>query len=418
MLCALLLLSISFLVMLGLLFDFSSLAVFTLLVLFIPFFIGFSIKFYRAFIGWNYNINSFIDTVSVGDFSHKLKSPFKHGVVASIYDELNRLSFSIQDKKDVYDQNIFLIYRLMEQLNEPVIVLNHNHCLIHANIPFSRFIGKPWKTLRMAGSDKFGLVMDEQGEWQFQDKKKKSRWQLRQSQFQESHDFYHLIILIDIEKEIRQTQRHSWQQIIRVLSHEIRNSLTPIASLSEAMLEDCQSGAEVSSQAYAQALETIHNRSKSLSEFVSKYAELGKSINLRKSVLNTQDLFDSVLKLFPSYRFQVLGEAIQLQVDKSAFEQVIINLIKNAVEAAFENTMIQIEVRNTRGVNYIFIRNVGHKIVNEDNLFVPYYSTKEDGQGIGLFFCRDIVEKHEGRLTLQNSQSIEGVEAIIELPAN
>ena len=200
----------------------------------------------------------------------------------------------------------------------------------------------------------------------------------------------------------------AWQKLIRVLTHEIMNSLTPIISLSETLCER-----EVDERRYSlmyQGMQTIHRRSKGLLEFVENYRKLTRlPAPVRRPVLLTELLLD-LRKLFPEdyIHIELPTEDRTLQIDRTQIEQVLINLIKNAREACAkcEHPLIEIKVLPAQSWQCrIAVSDNGEGILPEvlDKVFVPFFTTKSGGQGIGLSLCKQIMNRHGGNITVKST---------------
>ena len=397
-------------------YQFSSLVIVSLLVIVVPFYCVLARKLYQQLISPFYRMTNIVEAIRLEDYSLRAHSGFSEGVVKQLQLEINQLSENLQQRKARYDQHVFLIYRLIEQLNTPILVFDHRLRLNHANAAFSEYSGQPWQAQKGQDCTELGFEKDQANNWQFINKQQQN-WQLRQSQFQDGDHLYHLVIMTNITKELRQTQQLSWQQIIRVLSHEIRNSLTPIRSLSQTLIDEVRAGREPLSPPALQALETIAERGGSLQDFVKQYANLGQEITLSKSKIKVTDLFNKVSALFPESKLKVASnyQNATLFADKILLEQVLINLVKNAIEASNTDSETQLCFEQTNGKNIIRVIDNGSGIINPENLFIPFYTTKEKGQGIGLAFSKNIIEQHGGSLILLNRADGQGAEAVMEL---
>jgi nitrogen fixation/metabolism regulation signal transduction histidine kinase len=401
-------------------YHFSGLVVTSVLVLIVPVYWLFAVKLYQQLISPFYRMTNIVEAIRIEDYSLRAHSGFSEGIVRQLQQEIHKLSDNLQQRKTRYDQHVFLIYRLIEQLNTPILVFDHRLRLNHANLAFSDFFGQPWQAQRGRSCTELGFEKDQAANWYFTKSQQQQNWQLRQSQFQDGDHLYHLVIMTNIAKEIRQTQQMSWQQIISVLSHEIRNSLTPIRSLTQTLIEEVQLGREGLSPPALQALETVAERSGSLQDFVKQYANLGQKIELHVSKVSVMELFNKVCALFPENRIVAnsVHLAIAVNVDKTLLEQILINIVKNAIEASSTDSKIQLTFSQSNTKDIIRVIDNGSGISNPDNLFVPFYTTKEKGQGIGLAFCRNIIEQHGGSLSLHNRADKQGAEAVIELPSD
>lgn len=341
------------------------------------------------------------------DYSLIAKPAFSHGKVAEFHQQLNILGESLQQHKSYYDQQLFLLYRLIDQLNTPILVFDNRLQLSYANAAFTELFNRPWQALRHASPSLLGLIAEP--EWQFADSNKTQQWQIRTSRFLDQGENHQLLVFINIQAALREGQLQAWQKLIRVLSHEIRNSLTPVAALTQSLQS------KTANEREQQALELIGERCQHLQDFVSRYAELHKPLHLEPQWLSANNLFQRLTALFPDADLRAKGLQTELWADSVFLQQALINLIKNAIEAGSPECSIEIIFNQREQGNEIRIIDSGQGIANPDNLFVPFYSTKTQGQGIGLSLSRHIIEQMGGQLTLSNNSSGIGACASIYL---
>lgn len=224
-----------------------------------------------------------------------------------------------------------------------------------------------------------------------------------------------LISLKNIHTVLENNEIEAWQKLIRVLTHEIMNSMAPIISLSETLLERNTESAPAS--VTQQALQAIHRRSKGLLEFVQNYRKLTRIPEPEIAPASIKGLLTDLQKLHSSaslrYTFIFPDPDIQLWIDHTQIEQVLINLIRNAEEACtgIPDPHIIISTHTYADRTCISVRDNGDGIVKEaiDKIFVPFFTTKPGGSGIGLSLCKQIMALHQGNITV-NSQPGEGTE--------
>ena len=345
-----------------------------------------------------------LDAIKQEDYNQFAKSSFPQGKVKEFHQQLNQLSDHLQNQKSSYDQHIFLVYQLIGQLESPIMVFNQKKLLSFANDAFYSIYKQPWQVYRQSSPEHLGLSFDG-NTWQFTSANKK--WQIKHSQFIDNGETHQLLVFIDIESALREGQLHAWQQIIRVLSHEIRNSLTPVSSMAETLADKCIVERD------KKILQVITDRCLHLQSFVDRYSTLSKQIELNRHDILLNDLCNSLNNLFDNFEINFNCAIEYIWADVTFFEQVMINLIKNAKEANATNVQLNFTVHEQHYI--IEIVDDGHGFSNLDNLFVPLYSTKSDGQGIGLIFCRNVIEQHQGIIELHNNEQ-NGVTIMIILP--
>ena len=217
-----------------------------------------------------------------------------------------------------------------------------------------------------------------------------------------------LINLKNIRSILEENEMEAWQKLVRVLTHEIMNSITPIISLSDTMCERAiQQGMDEESM-MLQGMKTIHRRSKGLLNFVENYRKLSRLASPVLAPVKVGELLGDIQKLFPSskvrYIYKVEDECRKLMIDRSQMEQVLINLLKNASEACEESPNPEVVVETTyQEEKYIFQLSVtdnGCGILPDvlDRIFIPFFTTTSTGSGIGLSLCKQIVTMHGGSI--------------------
>jgi nitrogen fixation/metabolism regulation signal transduction histidine kinase len=246
------------------------------------------------------------------------------------------------------------------------------------------------------------------------------RWGIRRSTFRERGLPHELLVLTDLSRTLREEERRAWQRLVRVLGHEMNNSLAPIKSIAaslESLLRRDPVPADWKDDATA-GLNSIASRADSLSRFLQAYTRLTKLPPPQKQDVDVARLVQRVVDLEPRLRVEVLaGPKKVIFADAAQIEQALINLVHNAVDAALETDgSVAIGWRDKEGCVEIFVQDEGPGIMNPANLFVPFFTTKPEGSGIGLPLSRQIAEAHEGSLVLLNRENGRGAEALLRLP--
>ncbi len=346
-----------------------------------------------------------LDAVKQEDYNQFAKSLFSYGKVKAFHQQLNELSLHLQSQKSRYDQHIFLVYQLISQLESPIMVFNQKRQLSFANDAFFQLYKQPWQMFRHSSAEQLGLTFNGQ-DWQYKNGEQ-NKWQVKHSEFNDNGESNQLLVFIDIESALRENQLQAWQQIIRVLGHEIRNSLTPVSSMAESLADKSLIDRD------KKILNVITERCLHLQNFVDRYSKLSHKISLNRQDILIDDFFNSIKKFFANFTIDVQSSITSFWADTTFFEQVMINLIKNSIEANATNVQITISEHEQHFI--LEMVDDGHGFANLDNLFVPLYSTKSDGQGIGLSFCRNVIEQHQGVFELHNNKE-KGVTIMIILP--
>jgi signal transduction histidine kinase len=246
------------------------------------------------------------------------------------------------------------------------------------------------------------------------------RWGVRRSTFREHGLPHELLVLTDLSRTLREEERRAWQRLVRVLGHEMNNSLAPIKSLAgslEALLRRDPRPADWQDDARS-GLRSIAARADSLSRFMEAYARLARLPPPQKELFDVGELVRGVVNLEPRLAVQIVaGPDVKIMADAAQLEQLLINLVHNAVDAALDSRgAVTIGWRLAVDCVEIVVNDEGPGIMNPTNLFVPFFTTKPGGSGIGLALSRQIAEAHGGSLTLSNGRDRVGAEAVLRLP--
>src|SRR5881398_2569828 len=246
------------------------------------------------------------------------------------------------------------------------------------------------------------------------------RWGIGRNTFREQGLPHELLVLTDLSRTLREEERRAWQRLVRVLGHEMNNSLAPIKSIA-ASLESLlrrQPPPPDWREAARSGLKSIAPRADSLSRFMEAYARLARLPPPQKEHVAVGELIQRVVNLEPRLKVQIVsGPKLQIDADAAQIEQVLINLVHNAVDAALETKgAVEIRWREAGDCVEVIVRDEGQGIMNPTNLFVPFFTTKPGGSGIGLTLSRQIAEAHGGTLRLTNRTDRTGAEAMLRLP--
>jgi signal transduction histidine kinase len=227
-------------------------------------------------------------------------------------------------------------------------------------------------------------------------------------------------VLTDLSRTLREEERRAWQRLVRVLGHEMNNSLAPIKSLAaslESLLRREPLPTDWKDDA-SSGLNSIASRADSLSRFLQAYTRLTKLPPPQKQDIDLVRLIQRVVDLEPRLKVQVLpGPRTTIRADAAQVEQALINLVHNAVDAALEtHGNVTLGWREKGNCVEMLVEDDGPGIMNPANLFVPFFTTKPDGSGIGLPLSRQIAEAHDGTLVLMNREDGHGAQALLRLP--
>jgi nitrogen fixation/metabolism regulation signal transduction histidine kinase len=244
------------------------------------------------------------------------------------------------------------------------------------------------------------------------------RWEVRRRTFRESGKAHELLVCTDLSRALRDEERQAWQRLVRVIGHELNSSLAPIKSMAgtvrkliyrepppEDWRDDAHSG-----------LTIIHDRAESLERFMGAYARLARLPMPNRRDTELGALVRRVASLHRSRVTIESGHTVRLAIDADQIEQVLINVIRNAVEASGESGGVRVRWTAEEGRLTIEVEDDGPGLARTDNLFVPFFTTKPGGTGIGLVLSREIVENHGGQISLENRAGTRGCVARVTLP--
>jgi nitrogen fixation/metabolism regulation signal transduction histidine kinase len=245
-------------------------------------------------------------------------------------------------------------------------------------------------------------------------------WEVRPSEVRLSGMPHRLIVMTDVQHALRAEERQAWQRLVRVLGHEINNSLGPISSIAETLRTGLSRPKRASDfdDDLHRGLEVIERRAAALARFMQSYARLVRLPPPKVTRVDVAHWIDRTVAL--ETRLAVAnggGPSVTIPGDPDQLDQMLINLMANAVEASTETGgTVRISWAASDGSVIVTIEDEGHGVADTANLFVPFFTTKPQGSGIGLVLARQIAEAHGGSLVVRNRKTGRGAEAVITLP--
>ena len=364
------------------------------------------------------------------DYSFRARGARRNDAIGDLALEVNALASMLQAQRAGALEAMALVERVMDSMQSPVLAFDPDDRLKLLNaaaaqtfgLEVNRSLGRSAKDLKLeylveAGND--DLLPLGSGQ-------QSVRWMVKRAGFRLRGVPHTLLVLADVSAALREEERVAWKRLIRVLGHEINNSLAPIKSIAASLRARLAStvGAEERDD-FERGLEVIENRSESLNRFLQAYRQLMGLPEPRLAVVGISVLIHRVAQLETRLNVTVTdGEEIVLMADADQIQQALINLIRNATEAALgpdaENetaACVEIAWKHTESEVSIAILDNGPGLTNASNLFVPFYTTKPSGTGIGLVLVQQIVEAHGGAIELHNrTDGITGCRAELRLP--
>ncbi|MFI5335656.1 MAG: sensor histidine kinase [Opitutales bacterium] len=365
-----------------------------------------------------------------GDFSTRAHGANREEPLGDVLAEINQLAGVLQEQRLGALEATALLRTVMEEIDVAIFAFDGGATLRLVNHagqellaqPAERILGRQARELGLddclAGDPTRVLTRSFPGAT--------GRWGMRRTVFREGGLPHTLMVIADLSQPLREEELKAWQRLVRVIGHELNNSLAPIKSIAGSlttMLHRPQKAADWEEDLRS-GLEIIETRAESLNKFMQAYARLAKLPPPVKLPVEIGPLLRRVVALETRTSVEVVaGPDLTLPADAAQLEQVIINLVKNAVEARPEagqpgepTCCVRAGWRKSGGTLEIFVEDDGPGIANRQNLFVPFFTTKPTGSGIGLVLCRQIVENHGGSLHLENRTDATGCVARIRLP--
>jgi nitrogen fixation/metabolism regulation signal transduction histidine kinase len=366
------------------------------------------------------------------DYSFRARGAEENDALGELAIEVNALADLLAEQRTRTIEATALLRRVVEEIDVPIFAFDPETRLRLVNSAGERLLQKPESALLGRSVEQIGLTDCFNAENETQvvlAQSPNSRWLIRRSQFRQGGVPHTLTVLSDVSRALRSEERSAWQRLIRVLGHELNNSLAPIKSIAGtlAMRLNTMDIGVGERQDFTRGLDIIQSRSASLNRFLQAYRRLAQMPQPSLAPVKIRNLVERVAALETRVKVEVTGGPdLTVFVDPDQVEQMMINLVKNAAEAALEsldrepdlNGAAPVTVGWSQGESLlnIQIKDSGPGLMNPDNAFVPFYTTKEEGTGIGLVLSRQIAEAHGGNIQLSQRPDSHGCIATILLP--
>ena len=359
------------------------------------------------------------------DFSIRGRTADPEDPLGAVLIEVNELAETLHEQRLGAVEASSLLRTVMEQIDVAVFAFDATQRLRIVNRTGERLMGRNMEQMLGRTAEEL-LVTD----W-FGDAPRVvdlslpggnvGRWEVRRTTFRLGGLPHDLLVLSDVSRPLREQERQAWQRLIRVIGHELGNSLGPIKSIAGSLETLLQRNPppEDWRDDMTRGLQVIASRTESLSRFTAAYARLARLPAPKLTPVVLKPLLTRIAGLETRLPVMVRpGPDLTVSVDTDQIEQLFINLIRNAADACLEvgGGAVTVGWRRTRHGVDIWIEDEGPGLSNTTNLFVPFFTTKPGGSGIGLVLCRQIAEAHDGSLKLENRLEGRGARATLTLP--
>ena len=368
-------------------------------------------------------LSNLLAALREGDYSIRARGANTDEALGQVMLEANVLGETLHAQRLGALEAANLLRTVMAEIDVALFTFNDEEELKLVNRAGERLLAQPEERLLGRKASELGLAEALRGASNRTFQKtfpgKTGRWGMRRGSFREEGRHHHIVVLTDLSQALREEERQAWRRLIRVIGHELNNSLAPIKSMAGTLahlldrdrVDDWKDDMK-------RGLVVIGDRSEALSRFMSAYARLARLPEPTFQPVDVDTLVRRVSALQTTYPVEIdAGPPIRIQADGDQLEQLLINLLRNAVDAA-EETKGGVRVGWTVSDESleVYIEDEGPGLSNTANLFVPFFTTKASGSGIGLVLSRQIAEAHGGSLELANRDDRTGCRATLTVP--
>lgn len=358
------------------------------------------------------------------DFSIRAQSARPDDALGEVFQEASSLSRTLREQRLGALEATALLRAVMAEIDVAVFTFDGEQRLRLVNRAGEQLLGRASARLLGATAEELGLAQFLEGESartvQMTFPGRAGRWGVRVSTFRDRGLPHRLLVLADLTRTLREEELQAWKRLVRVLGHELNNSLAPIQSIAGSLrtLLDRDPRPEDWLADARRGLNVIETRSEALSRFLAAYARLAKLPPPRLADVDVAAWVERVVRLETRLAVTLAaGPPVKIRADRDQLDQLLINLVTNAVDASLETGGgVEIGWEKQAGRLELWVRDEGPGLADTGNLFVPFFTTKTAGSGIGLVLSRQIAEGHGGTVTLESRTPGPGCEARVRLP--
>ena len=404
--------------------DYSAKVLWTFGLLVVGFWLGFAFALRERVVRPLQTLSNLLAALLEGDYSIRSRGATTDDALGLAMLEVNALGETLREQRLGALEASALLRTVMEEIEVAIFAFDDELKVRLVNRAGERLLDMPAERMTGRTAHALGLADLLQGEDQrivdatFPGAR--GRWELRRSMFRQGGAPHQLLVLSDLSKTLREEELLAWQRLIRVLSHEINNSLAPIKSIAGSLLTTFSRAPRAvdADDDLQRGLGIIAGRSEALQRFMASYARLARLPAPQLEPLEVGEWVRRVVALETRLPVHVEpGPPVVIRADGDQLDQLLINLVRNGVDAALE-TGGGVCVGWSRNADTVavWVRDEGPGLADTANLFVPFFTTKRNGSGIGLALSRQIVDAHGGFLSIENRPDASGVVAMVTLP--
>jgi nitrogen fixation/metabolism regulation signal transduction histidine kinase len=404
--------------------DFTPKVQWTLTALILCLWLGFAFSLRQRAVMPLQTLANLLSALRESDFSIRARGSRRDDSLGEVTLEVNELAETLREQRLGALEATNILNKMMAEIDVAVFAFDGEERLRLVNRAGEKLLAQPAERLAGRRAGELGLA-ECLGERQARILDiafpgAAGRWEVRQNAFRQGGLPMQMLVLTDVSRALRQEEHQAWQKLIRVLGHELNNSLAPIRSIAgslESLLARRPLPADWDED-MRRGLAVIASRAGALSRFMEGYSRMARLPPPRLQSLDVGGLVRRAAGLETRLSVRVhAGPELTIQGDGDQIEQLLINLVRNGADAALE-TGGSVRLMWARSVAHLelLVQDEGPGLSNTSNLFVPFFTTKPGGSGIGLVLSRQIAEAHGGSLTVENRRDGHGCEARLRLP--
>ena len=369
-------------------------------------------------------LSNLLGALREGDYSIRARGADRDDPLGLAFLEANILGETLRSQRLGQMEATTLLRTVMAEIDVAVYAFDHEQRLRLVNRAGARVLDQTEERLLGRTAAQLGLEEPLRGETpraiDIALPGARGRWEVRRSAFRQDGRPHTLLVLADLSKTLREEELKAWQRLVRVLSHEINNSLAPIKSLAGSLqaVLDRQPRPPDADDDLRRGLTIIGGRADALVRFMSSYARLARLPTPQRQPLQVGAWVKRIAALETRLPVRVQeGPDIEIVADGDQLDQLLINLVRNGVDAALQTRgRVSLAWCRRDGMAEVRVEDEGPGIAGGANLFVPFFTTKPEGSGIGLVLSRQIAEAHGGTLSVENRPDGTGAVATVRLP--